>query len=1231
MSEQLVSFKIGLDSSGYKAALAQQLAEQQRATQATVALLKEEGAALDQLSAAQARAEAQAKQARRARLEAAAARDREAGTSTNLLTEQARIQREIRERALARARAERAVREEVEAQAAAVAQAAAAQKAAAARTAAGVAGARLSVAEGKLGLAAAGGDEVAIAKAAAVVDREREASWARRLAAARQEATLAGDVSILARATAAVEVEKLALASQRVSQEKAAAAAAEQAAAAAALAASPGGKLDALGSLRGGMGGSAATLTADLKRAEGAARDLGGGLAVANQKLVALGQARAHVAGLYGELNRVAGVVTKIGLAVVGGAAAGAAKLSQQGLLAYGQREADMAALTSVMGDRGQAESHFERLREISKAPGIDIQGALTASLGLQGAGFGDAEVERYVAAMGKAVAASGKGAESFKLVQLAITQMASKTNLSGEEIRQLSEQLPGVGAALEKAFGTRDTEKIRQMGVTGTQAATAIIGEFEKMRGTQSGLLNAFDNIKTAWHEVLIGIGKGLVSGGADDRITAFATKLEGLSGSAEKFGAALVPVLNRLVGMADWLVANEGANAKWVAGLGLSVGALMAVGGLVAKVSFGLVQFSKAMALVGVTGPKVAAGLKPVTAAVGGLTKSLAGFLATPWGVGLVGLAAITAGLAHYAKGAREAAAATRETATAYGAHLDDMAKRGYLSQADAQKSKAPAAPSAWDTFWGTKKARDYDAWLGSAAPKLGRATAGQSVREEQAAAAAKEASVEATTRQKANLEGVAKIEAARVGLLNRQVALEQALGSGIEAQTAQLDRLQARQRTAIQAKLDAARAAAEKEEDEDARAALVQQAEIEAEGELLELETERAKLTAELAARRLKGVADLRGAEAALAQQRHAGLLKTASAQAAVIGSWDGWAARERASIEARLAAALEAARREGDLSAAASARLEAERALLGLSQQRADLVAELAERELSGQLAVLDAKRGVVQAQMAANADESAQAALRAKVRALQEQQWSRELQLANLKRQTGQDAVAYETATLRIQAERIAAAAAEREAQRAAAEKQRAALDGLQGARVQYAEAMKRGAEARGDQRGAAYWDQQRQQGQAVLDQRALAWAGSPLEKMQLLTEQATRKIGEETERYQTWAGARQAMLSGAGGAVAGVGKLLPVGAASGGGWGGELSAAAIGGDSGRVADILGRARGGGGAPRSQAERDLIAAMRDGGGQTYRELRRAYEDGRRLELQRATQVLRGAGR
>ena len=300
-------------------------------------------------------------------------------------------------------------------------------------------------------------------------------------------------------------------------------------------------------------------------------------------------------------------------------------------------------------------------------------------------------------------------------------------------------------------------------------------------------------------------------------------------------------------------------------------------------------------------------------------------------------------------------------------------------------------------------------------------------------------------------------------------------------------------------------------------------------------------------------------------------------------------------------------------------------------MGLSQQRADLVAELAERELSGQLAVLDAKRAIMQAQMAANADESAQATLRAKTRALQEQQWSRELALANLKRQTGQDAVAYETATLRIQAERIAAAAAEREAQRAAAEKQRAALDGLQGARVQYAEAMKRGAEARGDQRGAAYWDQQRQQGQAVLDQRALAWAGSPLEKMQLLTEQATRKIGEETERYQTWAGARQAMLSGAGGAVAGVGKLLPVGAASGGGWGGELSAAAIGGDSGRVADILGRARGGGGAPRSQAERDLIAAMRDGGGQTYRELRRAYEDGRRLELQRATQVLRGAGR
>lgn len=187
------------------------------------------------------------------------------------------------------------------------------------------------------------------------------------------------------------------------------------------------------------------------------------------------------------------------------------AALGAASLKSAGDIQALQKGLTAVMGSTEAAAAEFDKLREVAKLPGLGLEEAARGSVALQSAGFSADEARRSLLAFGNALATVGKGKNELNFVNLAITQLQNKTGGFGQDLRQLTEQLPQLRGALTNAFGTADSEKIQELGVTGKEVVTAIISEFEKLPKVSGGLNNAFENLSDSIKVSLFQIGTAI------------------------------------------------------------------------------------------------------------------------------------------------------------------------------------------------------------------------------------------------------------------------------------------------------------------------------------------------------------------------------------------------------------------------------------------------------------------------------------------------------------------------------------------------------------------------------------------------------------------------------------------------------------------------------------------------------------------------------------------------
>lgn len=218
-----------------------------------------------------------------------------------------------------------------------------------------------------------------------------------------------------------------------------------------------------------------------------------------------------------------------------------------------GDIEALQKGLTAVMGSSAAAAAEFERLREVAKLPGLGLEQAVEGSVRLQSAGFSANEARRSLLAFGNALATVGKGAAELSLVNLALSQLQNKTSGYGQDLRQLTEQLPQLRDALTAAFGTADSEQIAKLGFTGKQVVQLVTAEFEKLPKVTGGLKNSFENVSDTIKVAMFRVGTAINQAfDVEGLLDSFSAKIESIGVAFDSLSPFTKKIILSIAGIA-------------------------------------------------------------------------------------------------------------------------------------------------------------------------------------------------------------------------------------------------------------------------------------------------------------------------------------------------------------------------------------------------------------------------------------------------------------------------------------------------------------------------------------------------------------------------------------------------------------------------------------------------------------------------------------------------------
>jgi tape measure domain-containing protein len=177
-------------------------------------------------------------------------------------------------------------------------------------------------------------------------------------------------------------------------------------------------------------------------------------------------------------------------------------------VLSFGRLERLGFGMEAVMGSAEAARKEMELLREVAKLPGLGIEEAIQGSVNLQAAGFSAELARASLMGFGNALATVGKGKADLDGVILALTQIAAKGKVMGQELRQLQERLPQIRQIMLQAFGTDSGEEIEKMGISATDFVAMVVQELQKLPPVTGGILNAFENMSDSITLALMDLG---------------------------------------------------------------------------------------------------------------------------------------------------------------------------------------------------------------------------------------------------------------------------------------------------------------------------------------------------------------------------------------------------------------------------------------------------------------------------------------------------------------------------------------------------------------------------------------------------------------------------------------------------------------------------------------------------------------------------------------------------
>ena len=260
------------------------------------------------------------------------------------------------------------------------------------------------------------------------------------------------------------------------------------------------------------------------------------------------------------ELKRSGKNLADVGQSITLGLSAPLGAFGIAAIKAAGDIEGLSLAMKSTFANAGrsasEAATEIAALQEAAKAPGLEFEQAVRASIRLQSVGFSAEESRKTITELANAIAATGGSAENLTSVTQQFAQMASKGSVLQEDLSIIKENLPSISGLMQKAFGTTTAEGLRNLGITGKQFIEEMTKGMEGMTRVEGGISNSITNAGSAITQFLAGVGQEI-------------NKTFDLSSKSDQFSAYLKQLGDTFKNLSD--------NTKqWIVKIGLFVVAL-------------------------------------------------------------------------------------------------------------------------------------------------------------------------------------------------------------------------------------------------------------------------------------------------------------------------------------------------------------------------------------------------------------------------------------------------------------------------------------------------------------------------------------------------------------------------------------------------------------------------------------------------------------------------------
>ena len=233
--------------------------------------------------------------------------------------------------------------------------------------------------------------------------------------------------------------------------------------------------------------------------------------------------------------------------------------------------------LVSIGGSLAAATTQYQRLVEVSRLPGINIENSLRATLQLQALGKSGEDATEIIREFGNALALSGTAPRELNQVVNAIRQMSGEGKILQEDIAILTTRVAALVPHLKDAFGGTRAKDVRQffdaLGVEESEQADRflriVLDRLKELPRAGDTAANAIENLNDTFGRLQATIGANFLplvkeSTAALEAFLMQVEQDEGLArniATVEAFGASWLTVTAALTGVAAAIPAVSAA----------------------------------------------------------------------------------------------------------------------------------------------------------------------------------------------------------------------------------------------------------------------------------------------------------------------------------------------------------------------------------------------------------------------------------------------------------------------------------------------------------------------------------------------------------------------------------------------------------------------------------------------------------------------------------------------